>query len=153
MVSCPLSVNLSGIVVAREDWHATTPLSGPFGVAESHCICATDLHSNCQVSAGGDVWTEEPNKASGRFSTKQYRGGTGARNAREFQQFLGHARGSLYEVETQITIATGLAYMSSEESTRLLTDASNLGRVINALIASLRPDSSRSPGRARTTDN
>jgi four helix bundle protein len=79
--------------------------------------------------------------------------GQGRATRGEFQQFLGHARGSLYEVETQLTIAAGLGYMSSEESTRLLTDASNLGRVINALIASLKPESSRSPGRARTTDN
>jgi len=79
--------------------------------------------------------------------------GQGRATRGEFQQFLGHARGSLYEVETQVVIATGLGYLSGEESDRLLADARNLGRVVNALIASLKPVSSRSPAQGRRTDN
>ena len=37
--------------------------------------------------------------------------GKGRRTDREFLQFLHHARGSVFEVETQLTIASRLAYL------------------------------------------
>lgn len=56
----------------------------------------------------------------------------------EFHQFLGHARGSLYELETQIVIATKLGFIESTKKDGLLTECRNLGRLLNALIASLK---------------
>jgi four helix bundle protein len=55
----------------------------------------------------------------------------------EFRQFLGNAKGSLTEVETQILIAQGLGYLRTEESESLLTDAAEVGWILNGLLSSL----------------
>jgi four helix bundle protein len=55
----------------------------------------------------------------------------------EFRQFLGNARGSLTEVETQIFIARDLGYLGQDESDLLLNDAAEVGRILNGLLASL----------------
>ena len=55
---------------------------------------------------------------------------------REFHHFLNNARGSLAEVETQLMIANDLGYLASEEANFLLGKASELGRILNGLIAS-----------------
>jgi len=57
---------------------------------------------------------------------------------KEFCHFLGHARGSLVEIETQILIAQDLEYISSTQSKVLLQQAGELGRVLNGLIASIK---------------
>ena len=55
----------------------------------------------------------------------------------EFKQFLGNARGSLMEVETQILIARDLSYLENHRSETLLAAASEIGRILNGLLASL----------------
>jgi four helix bundle protein len=55
----------------------------------------------------------------------------------EFKQFLGNARGSLMEVETQILIARDLGYLENDQSETLLAAASEVGRILNGLLASL----------------
>jgi four helix bundle protein len=55
----------------------------------------------------------------------------------EFRQFLGNARGSLTEVETQILIAQGLGYLQPEETESLLGDTAEVGRILNGLLSSL----------------
>jgi four helix bundle protein len=55
----------------------------------------------------------------------------------EFRQFLGNARGSLMEVETQILIARDLAYLDENQSEHLLGAAAEVGRILNGLLASL----------------
>jgi four helix bundle protein len=55
----------------------------------------------------------------------------------EFKQFLGNARGSLMEVETQILIARDLGYLENDRSETLLAAASEIGRILNGLLASL----------------
>ena len=62
----------------------------------------------------------------------------------EFKQFLGNARGSLMEVETQILIARDLGYLERRESENLLGAAAEVGRILNGLLASLPV---RRPGR------
>jgi four helix bundle protein len=64
--------------------------------------------------------------------------GQGRATRGEFQQFLGHARGSLYELETQILIASKLGYVSAEERDTLLEESGALGRILNGLIGSLK---------------
>ena len=55
----------------------------------------------------------------------------------EFKQFLGNARGSLMEVETQILIARYLGYLERNDSENLLSAAAEVGRILNGLLASL----------------
>lgn len=55
----------------------------------------------------------------------------------EFVQFLGHARGSLHELETQIEIATELGFLSAEDSKALTGRAGEVGRLLNGLVVSL----------------
>ncbi|MGO9519906.1 MAG: four helix bundle protein [Candidatus Korobacteraceae bacterium] len=59
------------------------------------------------------------------------------------RQFSG-GRSSLYELETQIVIASELRYLTVEECESLLVDATEQGRIINALMNSL-----KSPGTMR----
>jgi four helix bundle protein len=79
--------------------------------------------------------------------------GQGRASRGEFLQFLGHARGSLYEIETQIVIAPNLRYFSAEDRDLLLAEAQRLGRILNALIASLKPSTRTSALQQLTTDN
>jgi four helix bundle protein len=55
----------------------------------------------------------------------------------EFRQFLGNARGSLMEVETQILIARDLGYLDQNQSDCLINDTAEVGRILNGLLASL----------------
>jgi four helix bundle protein len=55
---------------------------------------------------------------------------------REFHHFLNNARGSLAEVETQIMLANDLGYLASTEADTLLLKTSELGRILNGLLAS-----------------
>jgi len=63
--------------------------------------------------------------------------GQGRLTPGEFRQFLGHARGSLLETETQILLAGRLRYISPEEMKRLLVLSAEVGRIVNGLIASI----------------
>ena len=48
-----------------------------------------------------------------------------------------HARGSLYEVETQIELANELHYINAADVTPLLKACDELSRVLNGLINSI----------------
>lgn len=55
----------------------------------------------------------------------------------EFRQFLGNARGSLMEVETQILLAQELGYLERDERNNLLSTSAEVGRILNGLLNSL----------------
>lgn len=57
---------------------------------------------------------------------------------REFHHFLNNARGSLAEVETQIMLAKDLGHLASKDADALLLKTSELGRILNGLIASIK---------------
>ena len=57
-----------------------------------------------------------------------------SRNSRkEFHQFVGQARGSLAEVETQIEIARNLRYLDEATATELLSKVAEVGRMLTGL--------------------
>jgi four helix bundle protein len=64
--------------------------------------------------------------------------GQGRLSKGEFRLFLGNPRGSLSELETQIMRAKNLWYISEPEATKLVEMASEVGRILNGLIASMR---------------
>jgi four helix bundle protein len=63
--------------------------------------------------------------------------GQGRFSRGEFKQFLGHARGSVFELESQILIARNLGYISQEKAQCLLTRIAEVGRILNGLLKSL----------------
>lgn len=57
-----------------------------------------------------------------------------ARNSRkEFHQFIGTARGSLAEVETQVEIARDLSYVQEPVASDLLVRVAEVGRMLSGL--------------------
>lgn len=56
----------------------------------------------------------------------------------EFHNFLGRARGSLVEVETEVMLAQNLQYLSPERGQELLDKASELGKILNGLASAIR---------------
>jgi len=61
--------------------------------------------------------------------------GHGRNSRREFHQFVGQARGSLTELETQLEIAANLGYLAQPITCDLLTKAGEVARMLNALRA------------------
>jgi four helix bundle protein len=63
--------------------------------------------------------------------------GEGRNSRNEFRHFLSIAHGSLREVETQILLAESLSYLKKDRSNKIMTMASEVGRLINGLSRSL----------------
>jgi four helix bundle protein len=61
----------------------------------------------------------------------------GRLSEKEFRYFLGQARGSLMEVETQLQIAENLGYLKRQETATLLLSCAEVGRILNGLLASV----------------
>jgi four helix bundle protein len=64
--------------------------------------------------------------------------GKGRLSKGEFRQFLGNARGSLAEVETQILIAQNLSYLDKSAAEKLLAMVEEVGKVLNGLISAIK---------------
>jgi four helix bundle protein len=63
--------------------------------------------------------------------------GQGRITEKEFRQYLGNARGSLAEVETQINIAKNLSYLDDSNFQNLSAMVAEVGRILNGLISSV----------------
>jgi len=59
--------------------------------------------------------------------------GYGRNSRTELHQFIGIARGSLAEVETQIELARDLGYLSPDQTRALLKSSSEIGRMLTGL--------------------
>jgi four helix bundle protein len=64
--------------------------------------------------------------------------GYGRGSDKSFSLFLTQARGSLYEVETQLEIAANLNYLSSEEAARITQSTQKIARMMNAFLRTIR---------------
>ena len=64
--------------------------------------------------------------------------GRGRGTKRDFCHFLTQARGSLYEVETQVRLAADFKYIEQPDSRAILRDCDEVARLLNGLINSLR---------------
>lgn len=63
--------------------------------------------------------------------------GQGRRFGREFQQFLGNARGSLLELDTHLELAFRVDYLNKEQYQNLRNKNDEVGRILNGLMRSL----------------
>lgn len=64
--------------------------------------------------------------------------GCARRSTGEFLQFIGMARGSLAEAETQLLIASRLGYFDTTQTEILLAPADRISRMLVSLAASLK---------------
>ena len=64
--------------------------------------------------------------------------GKGRYSRPDLLHFLMQARGSLYERETQIQIATDLKYLPQDSNESLLSSCSEVGRLINGMVRAFR---------------
>ena len=64
--------------------------------------------------------------------------GYGRATTGEYLQFLGHARGSSSEVETQLVIAKALAFATKEKIEKAEGLCSEVGRMLNTMMTTLR---------------
>src|SRR5216684_2310156 len=60
--------------------------------------------------------------------------GNGRLTRGEWQQFLGHARGSQLELETELTISWRVGLITQEQHRTLLARCGEVGRLINGLL-------------------
>jgi len=72
--------------------------------------------------------------------------GKGRASDRELIRFLNYARGSLYEVQTQIKVARRLDYLTESAAQALYMQAAEVGRVLNGLIHAVVPIRPSAPG-------
>jgi len=65
--------------------------------------------------------------------------GQGRPSKGEFRQFLGQARGSLVEMETQIVIAGNLGFLNPNTVAELIDRSAEVSRLLHGLVRSLQP--------------
>jgi len=59
----------------------------------------------------------------------------------QFRHFLGNARGSLCELQTQVELAADLGYLDKKKIQIVMDQRAEVGRLLNGLITSLRQHS------------
>ena len=62
--------------------------------------------------------------------------GQGRQTEKEFKQFLSIAKGSVFEVETQLLICVRISYFSQEQIEKALSLCDEVGRMLTKLIVS-----------------
>ena len=77
--------------------------------------------------------------------------GQGRNTSGEFIQFLGHSRGSLQEVETQLLVAERRKFLSPQATAALMAQCDRVRKLLNGLMNSLREGPSAA--RKRETGN
>ncbi len=63
--------------------------------------------------------------------------GQGRLTTGEFKQFLGHARGSMFELESHALIACNLGYLSDQDTQKIAGQIHELGKLVNGLLKAL----------------
>ena len=64
--------------------------------------------------------------------------GWGRGRTKEYVQFLRYARGSLYEVETQLRVAARRGYVQTDDLRPVLGQTASISRMLNRLMQTLR---------------
>ncbi|MFY9674419.1 MAG: four helix bundle protein [Terriglobales bacterium] len=59
-------------------------------------------------------------------------------SSKEFHHFLSLSRGSIAEIETQLSIAKALKHLHQEIADSLLADADELGRIVSGLMSAIK---------------
>ena len=70
----------------------------------------------------------------------------------QFRHFLGNARGSLFELQTQTELAIDLGYLDRKKGSELLEQGAEVGRVLNGLLRSFRSSSANPANNANPAE-
>ena len=70
--------------------------------------------------------------------------GQGRLSDKGFAVFIGQARGSLFEMETQLELAASLDYIELERHRQLLAQCEQITRMLNALLKTLQATPAKS---------
>jgi four helix bundle protein len=81
--------------------------------------------------------TSQPRRAAVSV-TSNIAEGKGRFSDRELGQFLAVARGSVFEIETQVAIASDLGFLRETQQQDLSNRCGEVGRLLNGLIRSVR---------------
>lgn len=73
--------------------------------------------------------------------------GHGRLSDNSFRVFLARARGSLFELETQIQLALDLGYISTNDAEEITEFCREVGRILNGLIRATNAGVAASPSR------
>ena len=65
--------------------------------------------------------------------------GQGRHGTSDYRRFVLVARGSAFEIQTQLMICQRLGYMKAEKAQTLLSEVDEIARMLNGLIAYLTP--------------
>jgi four helix bundle protein len=71
--------------------------------------------------------------------------GKGHRSDKEFLHFLFHARGSLYELQTQVLLASKIKYLTDTHLKEMMENITTVASSLTGLINSLSGDSGHRP--------
>ena len=71
--------------------------------------------------------------------------GQGRTTKKDFHRFLGQARGSLLEIETQLIVSANLGYIAADERKTLMAEAAAVKAMLNGLMESLVPREEADP--------
>jgi four helix bundle protein len=107
-------------------------------LAESQGLCRSDLSGHRAISEGGDLRLNLSDRRTGVSVASNIAEGQGRLTSGEFLHFLGQARGSLLELDTQLPIALDLNYLKPDQYEILDRDAYQVLGLLNRLIESLR---------------
>jgi hypothetical protein len=111
-------------------------------MAKSDSTDGDNLPPDSGFSTRGSLWIVQSGQAFGGFGAKQYREGQGRLSMGEFRQFLGIARGSNYELQTQLVLARSLGFGNSVLIDEAESLSHEVGKMIYALLESLKESAS-----------
>ena len=64
--------------------------------------------------------------------------GRGRSSAKSFAVFLGQARGSLFELQTQVELASKLGFTESQAAESILSEAAQISAMIQSLLSTIK---------------
>jgi four helix bundle protein len=65
--------------------------------------------------------------------------GKGRASDKDLLRFLGNAKGSLFELETQVALSERLSYMTDADAMRVIAKITETGKLISGLMRALTP--------------
>jgi hypothetical protein len=108
------------------------------GLAKGDAVDRSRISADKGVSARGALRTHESNQEGCGFNAKHIAEGHGRLNTGEFRQFLGIARASNFEVQTQLQIARELEMGDPKQIDDAESLSHEVGKMLYAILESIK---------------